>query len=301
MSDYSTYKIGGKARYFFDAESKEDLLGAIKAAKENRMPFFILAGGSNVLFSDKGFKGLVIRIKFKNIEVKNNEMHAEAGAGLNDLVRISSDSNLAGLEWAVGIPGTLGGAIFGNAQAFGFRISDNVKSVEALDANTLRIKKFSNAQCKFKTKNSIFKSRGNLVILSAVLKLKKGNPEEIKETIKEHLNYRKNNHPLKYPSCGSVFVNPEIKIRNKKLLERFPELVSFNQKGFIHAGYLIDKSGLRGKKIGNAQISEQHANFIVNLGGAKSKDIVKLINLAKKKVKNIFGITLKEEIRLIHS
>jgi len=299
LKGYSTYKIGGKARYFFEAKNKEDLIMAIETARKFKLPFFILAGGSNVLFSDKGFNGIVIKIKNRDIEVRGNEIDAGAGVSLNDLVRVSMDNSLTGFEWAAGIPGTLGGAIFGNAQAFGDKISDNVKSVEALDVKELKIKKLTNKQCGFKSKTSIFKSKGNLAIISAVLKLKKGKLGEIREIVKEHLDYRRNKHPLKYSSCGSVFVNPEIKIKDKKLLSRFPDFVEFNKKGFIHVGYLIEMCGLKGKKCGKAQISEQHANFIVNLGGAKAKDILCLVNLAKKRVFQIFKIKLEEEIRII--
>jgi len=299
LSNYCTYKIGGKVRYFLDAKDANDLINGITFAKENKLPLFILAGGSNVLFSDSGFKGLVVRIKNQGIYVKGNEIHADAGVGLNVLVRESINYGLTGLEWAAGIPGTLGGAIFGNAQAFGDKISENVKSVEALDKKTLKIKKLSNKECRFKSKNSIFKSKENLIIISAVLKLKKGNVSEIKGTVKEYLDYRKNRHPLKYPSCGSVFVNPEVKIRDKKLLNKFPDLIEFNKKGFIHSGYLIEMCGLKGKNCSNAQISEQHANFIINLGGAKAKDVLCLINLCKKSVYRKFGIKLEEEIRIV--
>ncbi|MCX6760047.1 MAG: UDP-N-acetylmuramate dehydrogenase [Candidatus Nealsonbacteria bacterium] len=300
LKGYSTYKIGGKARYFFEAKNKEDLIMAIKAARKFKLPYFILAGGSNILFSDSGYKGLVIKIKFQNVKVKDSEIYVEAGVSLNDLVSISTSHNLTGFEWAAGIPGaTLGGSIFGNAQAFGDRISDSVKSAEVLDIGTLKIRKFTNKQCGFKSKTSVFKSKGNLIITSAVLKLKKGKLSEIKETVKEHLEYRKKMHPLKYPSAGSVFVNPEIKIKDKKILKKFPDLVEFNKKGFIHSGYLIDMCGLKGKKCGRAQISEQHANFIINLGGAKAKDVICLINLAKKSVFRKFKIKLGEEIRIV--
>lgn len=299
LSEQSTYKIGGRARYFFEAKNKEDIIMAIKTVKKLKLPFFILAGGSNILFSDKGFKGLVIKIAMRDCYLRGSNVFAEAGVVLRDIVSLSVQNDLQGFEWAAGIPGTLGGAIFGNAQAFGDKISDNVKSVEALNVKTLEIRKLTNIQCEFKSKNSIFKSKGNLVIISAVLKLKNGKLGEIKETVKEHLDYRKNMHPLKYPSAGSVFVNPEIKITDKKLLSKFPDLAEFNKKGFIHAGYLIDMCGLKGKKCGKAQISEQHANFIVNLGGAKAKDILCLINLAKKSVFRKFKVKLEEEIRIV--
>ncbi len=161
------------------------------------------------------------------------------------------------------------------------------------------MKTFTNKECQFSLKNSIFKKNKNLIIVSAVLNFKKGKKEEIKKKIKEFLDYRRNKHPIEFPTPGSAFVNPEIKIKNKKLLKEFPELNGFNKLGIIAAGFLIAKSGLAGKKIGNAQISEKHSNFIVNLGGAKAKDVLALMNLARKKVKNNFGISLEPEVRFI--
>jgi UDP-N-acetylmuramate dehydrogenase len=138
-----------------------------------------------------------------------------------------------------------------------------------------------------------------LIIISAVLVLKKDDPNKIKVKVQEFLEYRRTKHPMEFPSAGSTFVNPEIKIKNKKLLERFPELKEYNEKGIIPAGYLISKSGLAGKKIGQAMISEKHANFIINLGGAKAKDVLFLINLAQKKVKDNFKILLVPEVQLV--
>lgn len=299
LSDYTTFKIGGRARYFFEAKSKEDLRKAVELSKEFKMPFFVLGGGSNVLFSDRGFRGIVIKTKMAKAEVKGNEIYAEAGANLNDLSRLAKRNSLKGLEWAVGIPGLLGGAVYGNAQAFREKMSDIIKEVEALDVKTLKLKTLSNKQCQFKTKSSVFKKNKNLIITSAVLKLKKGNEKEIEELLKEHLSYRKKYHPVKFPSAGSVFINQNEKIKNKKLLEKYPKLKEFNEKGIIHIGYLIEECGLKGKRIGNAQISDIHGNFIVNLGGAKSKDVLSLIKLVKQKVKNKFGVSLKEEIQIV--
>jgi UDP-N-acetylmuramate dehydrogenase len=168
-----------------------------------------------------------------------------------------------------------------------------------INSKTLKIETLSKEQCKFTLKNSIFKKSKNLVIISAVLEFKEKEPEEVKKKIKEFLEYRRTKHPTNFPSAGSVFVNPEKKITSRKLLEKFPELKIFNEKGVIPAGYLIAKSGLAGKKIGHAQISEKHSNFIINLGGASAKCVMGLINLSKRKVKKNFGINLETEIQFV--
>lgn len=282
LKNYTTYKIGGPAEYFFIAKTKDDLIKAIKTAKNFKSPIFVLGGGSNLLISDNGFNGLVIKMDISDIKFQENKAFVGAGVNLTKLAYLSADKGLSGLEWSAGIPGaTVGGAIYGDAQAFGARISDIVKSVEALDIKTLKIKNLSKEQCQFSLKNSIFKKNKNLVIISVVLQFQEAEKEEVAQKIREYLHYRKTRHPMDIPSAGSVFVNPE------------------SNKGAIPAGYLIEKAGLMGKKIGNAQISEKHANFIINLGNAKAKDVLALIKLAQKKVKKIFGIKLEPEVQFL--
>jgi UDP-N-acetylmuramate dehydrogenase len=301
LKDFTTYKIGGPAKYFFIAKIKEDIIKALKFAKQNKLPIFIFGGFSNVLISEKGLEGLAIKIQNSELKILYpNQIYVGAGVPLSKLAGFAKQNSLSGLEWAFGIPqATIGGAVFGNAQAFGNRISNAVKQVEVLDLKNFKIKIFSKEQCEFSLKNSIFKKNRNLIILSVIIQLEKKNIEQIKEKTKKFLDYRKQCHPMNFPSAGSVFVNPERKIINKKLLKNFPELAEYNQKGVIPAGYLISKCQLAGKKIGEAQISEKHANFIVNLGGAKAKDVLALIQLAQKKVKERFGIKLNTEVQFI--
>lgn len=303
LKDFTTYKIGGPAEYFFAAKTIEGLIKAAKAAKSLKLPIFILGGGSNLLVSDKGFGGLVIKIDISDIKFQGNKAFAGAGAGLMKLAYLSADSGLSGLEWSAGVPGTVGGAIYGNAQAFGVKICDAVESTEAISLKNLELKRFTKKQCRFSLKSSIFKKNKNWIIISAVLNFKKEDKRVIKSKTEEFLNYRKTNHPMGLPSAGSTFVNPEIKIKNKKLLEKYPELRGYNEKGIIPAGYLISKSGLAGRKIGNAQISEKHSNFIINLGGGPkghpARDVMSLIKLARQKVKKNFNIELEPEVQLV--
>lgn len=297
LKNYTTFKIGGPAKYFFIAKNKEDLILAVKTAKKLKIPVFVMGGGSNILFSDRGFNGLVIKIAFLGIKLENGKIYARAGTELSRLANFCVENGFGGMEWAMGVPGTVGGAVFGNAQAFGDKISESVESIEVLDIKNAEIKTLSKEQCKFSLKNSIFKKNKALIILSVIFNLKKDSRQNIQEKIDKCLQHRKIRHPINFPSAGSVFVNPEIKIKNKKILDKYPELAQFNEKGVIPAGYLIQKSGLAGKKIGKAQISELHCNFIINLGGAKAKDVFSLIKLAQKKVKNNFGIFLVPEVR----
>lgn len=299
LKNYTTYKIGGSAKYFCIAKKREDLELAAREAKKLGLPILILGGGSNILVSDKGFVGLVIKMEINTIELKKSKISAGAGVSLSKLAYFLSNKGYSGLEWAAGIPGTVGGAVFGNAQAFGAKISESVEAVEVLDLETMQIRKINKKQCKFSLKNSLFKKNKNFVIISALLNLKKRKKTIIKKKIIEYINYRKTKHPVKFSSAGSTFINPEIKIRNKVLLKKFPELQEHNKRGIIPSGFLISRCGLAGKKSGSAQISEMHCNFIINLGGAKAKDVIYLMKLARKKVKKVFNISLVPEVQFL--
>jgi UDP-N-acetylmuramate dehydrogenase len=259
LKNCTTFRIGGRARYFFEAKTKKDLIEAINLAKKMKLPFFILGGGSNLLVSDKGYKGVVIKF----------------GRSLSSYVS-------RGLDWAAGIPGTIEGAVYGNAGAFGKSMEDAVKSVEGLDVKTGKIRIFKNRDCRFGYRNSIFKKRKNLVILSVEIKSGKSNPKKIKE----YLDYRRRRHP-RLPSAGSVFKNPA------------PSSGTGRGIGDTPAAILIHQAGLTGKKIGQAQISEKHSNFIVNLGNASAKDVKKLISFVKKSVRKKFKIKLDKEIQYL--
>jgi UDP-N-acetylmuramate dehydrogenase len=298
LKDYTTFKIGGPARYFFVAKNKEDLKNAILWAKKKRLPFFILGVGSNVLFSDKGFNGLVIKLQNTQYEIRNTKVVAEAGVPLQKLVLETAKKGVSGLENLAGIPGTLGGAIWGNAGAFGREIGDLVEEVKILQiANgKLQIVNFKKEDCKFGYRESIFKRKENWIILEATLRLKKGKKKEIEEKIKEFLRLRKEKQPLEFPSAGSVFKNVPIEKVPKEIREKFKEKI---KNGFLPAGVLIEAVGLKGFQIGGAKISEKHANFIVNVGKAKASDVKELIEKIKKEVKKKFKIQLEEEIKLV--
>jgi len=288
LAFHTTFKIGGPAKYFYTAKTKEDLIKAIKVAKKINLPFFILGGGSNLLISDKGFEGMVINFQFSIFNFQKNKITAGAGLALGKLVRASAEKGLSRLEWAIGIPGTLGGAIRGNAGAFGKSMKDIIKQVEVFDLETEKIKILKNEDCQFDYRESIFKKKKNLIILSAKIELEKGSKKEIEEKMKENLDYRKKTQPLNFSSAGSVFKNPRTRTSSVR-----------GKPSGLSAAYLIEKCGLKGRKIGEAQISKKHANFIVNLGKAEAEDVRKLINLIKKKVKENFGVELKEEIQFL--
>lgn len=299
MKIHTTFKIGGPARYFLVAQSKEDLVQAIKIAKKLKLNIFVLGGGSNLLVSDKGFPGLVIKLKSQEpIVLKPDDtVFAPAGVQLGKVVDFSVNKSLQGLEWAGGLPGTFGGAIRGNAGAFGGEIKDSVLKVEALD-NNFKLIKLSNKQCKFSYRSSIFKEK-NWVVVSAILKFNKGVKKDLKDIARSRIEYRKEKHPLEYPNAGSVFKNVDFKKISLKIQKLFSDKVKEDPFEIVPSAWFIIGAGLTGKKIGMAQISEKHSNYIVNLGGAKAEDVLKLIDFVKKSVKDKYNINLEVEIQLV--
>jgi len=309
LAPLTTFQIGGDADYFFEATNLEELKSALEEAAKKKLPFFILAGGSNILVSDKGFEGVVIKIQNSKIKIQNDnsrlrstsfggqakfKIFCEAGVLLSQLVAKSLEIGATGLEWAIGIPGTVGGAIVGNSGAYGHSISESVVKVKAL-TKTGQPKTITQKNCKFSYRESIFKRSGDIIV-STVLELKRGNPQKIKKSIQQFIQERKNKIPLQ-PSAGSIFKNVELGGQSKDLAEKIPkELI---KGGKIGAGYLIDQCGLKGKSVGGAKISDKHANIIVNVNQAKALDVLELINIVKKNVQERFDVELELEIRLV--
>lgn len=300
LAPYTTFKIGGEARYFFIAKTSEEIKLAVQIAKELKIPYYIIGNGSNILVSDRGFDGLIIRIMNQELRITNQEVFVESGISLGKLVKDFVEEGLSGLEWLIGIPGSLGGAIYGNAGAFGRSIGEAVENVKVFNADSLEEENLTGKECEFAYRSSLFKKR-KYIILSAVLKLKKGDRAESKKIIKEYIEKRRGKHPAG-PSAGSVFKNVLIAENQKafeKLIKRHPEAEKFKATGKIPAGWLIEEYGLLGKKIGGAMISKEHGNFIINTGNASAGDAIMLISLIKQKIRVNFGIQLEEEIQYV--
>lgn len=302
LAKYTTFRIGGKARYFIIGKNEKEIINAIKEAQKSKLPFFILGGGSNLLISDRGFKGSVIKILNTNYKILNTEIQAGAGVSLTKLLKVFAENGLTGLEWAAGVPGTLGGAVYGAAGAFNGGIAEIVKSVRVYDFEKDKIKVFKNKDCQFAYRESIFKKKNNLVILSAELLLKKEKNKTrlaaAREKIKNYLDYRRSRQPQE-PSAGSVFKNVDLGEVGSRLFEKFPEARTVIKENKLPAAYLIAHADLMGKIIGGAMVSPKHPNFIVNFKDAKARDVVKLIELIKKTVKEKFGLSLEEEIQYL--
>jgi len=300
LANFTTFRIGGPAKFFVEVSSEEELMEALKYAKENNLKFFILGGGSNVLISDDGFDGLVIRVHSSRSTVYGNIITTDAGISIAKLIKISTENNLAGLEWAGGLPGSLGGAIRGNAGTFGLSMKDIVESVKVYDLESQKIEVYDNAKCRFEYRCSIFKKNCKLIILSAVLKFKADEKEALQKKVQESIAWRKSVFPETL-SPGSFFKHTaptEHNLKKLKELPRFSEL-KLHEKNTIPTGFVIEECGLKGKKIGGAMVSEKHANFIINTGGATAQDVIMLASFIKQQVRDKFGIELQEEVQYV--
>ncbi len=230
-----------------------------------------------------------------------------AGVTMEELCKFSFENNLIGLEWAGGLPGTVGGAVRGNAGAYGGEIKDTLVSAEVLDysGDEPIVKTLTNAELQFSYRNSYIKQSKKMVVISAKFKLKKGSNEDLEKArgvYEVNIQNRKDKHPLEYPNTGSVFINPREKVQIGKILTVYPELAESVEKrwyGKVAVASLIDKWGLKGYRVGNAQISEKHALFIVNLGGAKYNDVLQIIGTVKKKFNDTFGFELHVEVEIV--
>ncbi len=299
LENHTTFRIGGPARFFLAANTKEKVIQGVKAAVELGIPFYLIGGGSKLLISDKGFNGLIIKVKNAEFEIKDDYAVSGAGLSLDKLIKESNEAGLTGLEWAAGIPGTVGGAVRGNAGAWYGSMKDVVEEVEAFDSETGKIRNISKANCDFSYRSSVFKKNANLIVLSCKIRLKKGDKKKGAEEMAEYVDYRRKKHPLEFPSAGSIFKNPSSEKESTD--KEKPEGLARGRpmaEG-LPAGRLIAESGLAGRRIGNVKISERHSNFIVNLGGGKAEEVKELIALAKQEVKEKFGINLEEELQYL--
>ncbi len=303
LAPYTLYKIGGNASFFVEVSNEEDLREALELSASKGVNFFILGAGSNILVNDKGFYGLVIKINMREIHLaEGGKLAAEGGVSMAQAVLASAKAGLTGFEWAIGVPGTIGGSVRGNAGCFGYEIKDVVESVHVLDFRKSDFLELTNSECQFGYRDSIFKRNPEWVILSAVLKLQQGEPEKIQENIKRITAERAAKQDIGTKSCGCIFKNISWSrkgVDRNILLRLFPELLIFKNSSYIPASFLIDQAGLKGKRVGRVFISPKHANYFVNDGGATAEEVVMLISIVKDTVKRKFGLLLGEEIQYV--
>ena len=294
LKKYNTYHVGGKADYFTIAKSRQDLIDAFNFAKEKQIPYAVLGKGSNVLVSSEGFRGLVAINKHNEIKRNEQSIWASAGTSIAALTKFTRDEGLSGIEFLAGVPGSLGGAIVGNAGCFGEKISDVLESVEFIneDGEAITLPK---EKLGFSYRESAFKKSVKGIILGATLKLSESGSKEVEQKVEEILKKRSAKDP-RGKTSGSFFKNiPESKASAKIL----GEIVVRGIDGNIPTGKLIDEAGCKGMKVGGAQVSTHNAGFIINTGDATTDDIKELAEQVKKKVYNKFGVEIEPEVRYL--
>ncbi len=299
LSNHTTYRIGGFADFYFEAKTADEIKAALAAANEDGLPVFILGGGSNILVSDDGIRGLTIVPALRKIEINTEKIYAEAGAISALLARLTAEAGLAGLEWSAGLPGTVGGALRGNAGGYGAAMGDAVLNVQVIDLRDNRLVSLNKNECCFAYRGSIFKKEPYL-ILGATFSLRPGDRTALIARMDEIVAKRNVANPAGVGSAGCVFKNFEFSSTDElsdRVKEKMPPEYFAWKK--IPAAWLVESLGLKGKKIGGAQISEQHANFFVNAGGATAAEVRELIAYAKMKVSDEYGISLHEEIQYV--
>src|SRR3989338_10223569 len=296
LAPLTTFNIGGSARYFAEIKSEAEITEVFAVAQEKGIPLIMFAGGSNVLVPDEGLNALVVSISLKNFTCRYNVLEAEAGCNLLSLIREMSNINLGGWEKLSGIPGTIGGAVRGNAGAFGVEIKDVVTKVRAFNANksdlSEMIREFSNNECDFAYRHSFFKDNRNWIITSvAVRLLKVADRAESKRLIEQTIAGREKRHLQNIQAAGSYFMNPVAPREVQEMFEKDKGMKS--REGRVPAGWLIEKSGMKGAKVGGAMASFQHPNYIVNEGHASARDVKELAQKIKDAVRAKFGVDLQ--------
>ena len=278
MHRHTTFRVGGRASIYVRVASSDELIQVINTAKSTSTDFFLIGNGSNLLVSDEGFDGIIIELgeSMSEINVCGNKLICEAGALLGRISSVAAKNALEGLEFASGIPGTLGGGLAMNAGAYGGELATVVETVCVLDPTDMSIKTYEASELDFGYRQSRIKSEGLIVIL-ATLNLKAGDEETIRERIADYSKRRRDKQPLEYASAGSTFKRPEGQ----------------------YAGALIEAAGLKGFAVGGAEVSRKHAGFVINKGGATAKDIYELIVIVQKRVLNNSGILLEPEVIML--
>ena len=303
------YKIGGTTRYLLTATSEKDILDALKFVNERKIKKTLTIGlGSNLIFADDYFDGAVIEIRGNKDSFMRKEhmVTSFAGESLDSLIQFSFANNHTGLEWAGGLPGTVGAAVRGNVGAFGSEIDDTFATakIASIKDGEVIVRTINKEEMDFSYRESLVKRTG-ATILNATFSLIPASGDELEEAQRiyhQNIQHRKDRHPLEYPNCGSVFKNIKRKDEIEKVLRVYSDIkdkMSNDWYGKIAVGYLIQRMGLQGYRVGNAQVSEKHALFIVNLGEAKGKDVIEIIDHIQQEFQKKFGFSLEVEPEII--
>lgn len=300
MSAHTNLRIGGPARLYVALGDADQIVQAVRVAEEAGVPWYVFGGGSNLLVADTGFEGLVIQATLRDLRTEGESVHAGAGAITALVARKAADAGLTGFEWAIGVPGTMGGAVYGNAGCYGGEMKDVITAVDAYDIAQKKRVTYTNAECQFGYRESRFKKERHL-IFGCTIKLAPGDKNTANARMKEIVDTRKEKQPLDASSAGCAFKNfeftNEADIAKLQSVTDVPEAMVRAKR--IPAGWLVDQAGLLGTSVGNISVSQKHGNFLVQKSGATAADTVALMQNIKKTIQERFGIVLQEEVQLL--
>ncbi len=301
LKEYSNYKIGATAKNFAIITSIEDLQEATLFAKENNLKTFVMGEGTNILFSKESYDDyLMLKIDISGVEqISDRTFTVNAGENISNLVISLSKRGYIGLEWAGGLPGTFGGAVRGNAGAFGGEIKDSIVSVTSYNLISNKLITRTSTECNFKYRDSIFKNDAiNEVIVSALINLNLEISSNPLDVVNRNIEYRQANHPMEYPSLGSTFKNIPVESFDQKTFESVKHKMKTDPFPIIPVAYLIDQAGLKGYTVGGIEVSTKQPNFLVNKGRGTAKDVIQVIDTIKSKINDIFNVNLETEIQI---
>jgi UDP-N-acetylmuramate dehydrogenase len=295
LSRVTRFAIGGPARILADASSEAALIATLDLIRDASDPHALIGGGSNLVADDRGFPGVVLRYTAKNIEIDGSLVRVAAGAVLQDLVDATIAAGLEGLHTMTGIPGWVGGAIYGNAGAYGHSIHEFVESVRFLDGSTVR--EIGNAACEFHYRESVFKRHKDWIVLETTLRLPPGDPAKLQATAAEILKVRNEKYPPSMRCAGSIFKNLILAELPESVRVQVPQRVI--REGKVPSAYFLELAGAKGMVLGGVRVADYHANLIYNTGGGTAQQVRELIETLKNRVKDRSGLLLEEEVQYL--
>jgi UDP-N-acetylmuramate dehydrogenase len=295
LSRYTRFGIGGPADLYAETGSAEAFIAAMQAARQSGLRTMVIGGGTNLIVSDQGFRGIVLRFRAERLMASNGRVHADAGAVLQDLVDFTIAHGLKGLETLSGIPGSVGAAVYGNAGAYGHSISERVLSVRFYDGDTVRV--FSNEECEFHYRESVFKQHKEWIIFSTELRLDPADAAELRKTADDILKVRNEKFPVTMKCAGSIFKNLLWKELPPAVAAEVP--ASAVREGKVPAAWFLEQVGAKGFRRGDIHVADYHANLIYNAGSGTAVDLYAVIGDLKARVRERFGIELEEEVQYV--
>jgi len=295
LSRHTRFGIGGPADLYAETVSAEAFIAALAAAHASGIPTMVIGGGTNLIVSDDGFRGIVLRYRAQSLRAANGLVFADAGAVLQDLVDYTVERGLKGLETLAGIPGSVGAAVYGNAGAYGHSISERVVSVRFYDGRDVRV--FDNEACEFRYRESIFKQHKDWIIFSTQLRLDAANAEELRKISGDIVKIRNEKFPVTMKCAGSIFKNLLLKELPEEVAAQVPG--STVREGKVPAAWFLEQVGAKGMQRGDIHVAPYHANLIYNAGAGSARDLCALIAMLKSRVRERFGIELEEEVQYV--